>query len=378
MKPESDQGSPPERAVESDIGPLPAVDAALRNRVVALADQLGRRAKIAQADYPPAAGTPCDLIKSRLDQKRKKLQECLEIIDELGQRLEALERIKPPSPNELRVRVLLMQGSIYDFTRLGKASHRERLDHALHRAVQIWETQWDIVVVFGEPEVIEKEAGAWELTPDELWRLGDLYASEGTPALLFADRMLLPDKTLPHSWGRSDRSIACVAESEWLNEAEGLITAHNLAHLLGLDDSEENDQHLMSHDALHLQLSQSEIERLQQRASERAARWSEENAAARQQSEQALELAQGIITRLEKQGDWLWQLYQTCMEGGKDTPAYGMTPVHESAPTSPAWSNLARQVELLSQQVACAEQELAAAKTMLAEIQAHLRELSGR
>jgi hypothetical protein len=374
MKSNSVAGSPLERETRPSVSLASAVDAALRGQVVALAADLERRARAAHADQLPDADAPGDLIKERLDRKRRELQEHLDIVDELKQRLKVLRAIAAPAPHELRVRVLLMQGSIYDFTRLGRAKQRERLDRALGQAAQILETRWNTAVVFGQPEVIEKDSSTWELTPDALWRLGDLYASEGTPALLFADRILLPDKTLPHSWGRSDRSIACIGESEWLSEGSGLITAHNLAHLLGVDDN-QNAGHLMSHDEIGAQLSQSEIEQLQGRAAERAACWVEENAAAQQRGAEALDLTQPAVILLEEQGDQLWQLYQTCLERGKDTPAYGVTATLRGASLPPAWSDLAYQVERLSQQVTRAEQELAEAKRMLAVVLARLREL---
>jgi hypothetical protein len=207
-----------------------------------------------------------------------------------------------------------------------------------------------------------------------LWRLEDTYTSAGTPALLFADRILLPDERLPHRWGRPDRSIACVAESEWLNEGAGFITSHNLAHLLGLDDQQQGP-HLMTHDELHLELSRSEIEKLRQRVAARAVRWAEENAAARQHSEHVLDLAQHTVVLLEQQGDLLWQLYQVCMERDKNTPPYGVESMPEAQPPSAALSDLARQVELLTQRVTRAERELATAKMMLSEVEARLREL---
>lgn len=373
MKPEP----PLKRTTQPSINVAPLVDAAIQKQALALAAELQRRAKSAQADRRPGVEAPCDLIKGQLDAKRQELQAQLDIGAELKHWLKVLETITPPAPNELRVRVLILQGSVYDFTRMGKASHRERLDRALHNAAQIFKTHWDTVVVFGQPEVIERGTGAWELTPDELWRLEDTCTSAGTPALLFADRILLPDERLPHSWGRPDRSIACVAESEWLNEGTGFITTHNLAHLLGLDDQQQGP-HLMTHDELHLQLSRSEIEQLRQRVAARAARWAEENAAARQQSENMLDLAQHTAALLEQQGDLLWQLYQVCTERDKNTPPYGVAPMPETRPPSAALSDLARQVELLTQRVTRAEQELATAKMMLSEVEARLRELGSK
>jgi len=367
MAPETNT-NPAERPTDPAVGQLSVVDAALREQIMAIATELESRSQQAYQEQSPNPSAPCHALRAALDTKRKELQKHLDLGDELRRQIEALQTIAPPASNELRVRVLVLQGSLYDFNRLGKAGHRERLDRALQNAAQIFQAQWNIAVAFGQPEIIPKASAAWELTPDELWKLGQRYASEGTPALLFADRMLMPDKTPPHSWGQADRSIACVTEAEWLGEGQGLITAHNVAHLLDLDDN-STGKSLTSHDETTPQLTAAQVERMRQRLSQRTSHWTQENAAARQRAEDALDLAQRSVALLERQGDLLWQLYQTCLEQSKTTPAHGVSP--------PALSRLAQDVERLAQQIGRAEKELASAKELLTQIQEHLRMLAG-
>ncbi len=367
MAPETAQRSLVDHSTRPAVEPTSGVDAALREQITTIAAELESRSQQAYHEQPPDPSAPCHELRANLDAKRKELQKHLDLGDELRRLLEALQAVAPPASNELRVRVLVLQGSLYDFNRLGKSGHRERLDRALQNAAQIFQAHWDITVAFGQPETIPKASAAWELTPDELWQLGQRYASEGTPALLFADRILMPDKTLPHSWGQADRSIACVTEAEWLGGGQGLITAHNLAHLSGLEDH-STGKSLASHDEPTPQLTTAQIKRMRQCLSQRTSHWIQENTAARQRAEDALDVAQRSVALLERQGDMLWQFYQACLEQSKTTPAYGVSP--------PALSRLAQDVERLAHQIGRVEKELASVKELLTQVQKRLREMS--